>query len=267
MFGLVVADITALTETDKKIYNSFYCGLCHSLGENFNNFSRITLNYDLTFLYLFLTSYFNEKVEENSIFCSVHPLKKKNVYMNKYAQYCSCMNILLTFYKLQDDVDDEGSMLAKAGTRVFKNMKNKATEQYPLKNQAIYDCLKRLNQVEKNDEHNADIPASIFSELMGHLFDINGDDPLLFSFGEALGKVIYIMDAALDFKKDIKKCRYNPLIETQSKNFQQILTILLGDCTKIYDTMNITDNKQIIDNILFSGIWYQFRRKKTNGSL
>lgn len=263
MFGLVVADINALSEKDKKIYNSFYCGLCKTIGKNFNNFSRITLNYDLTFLYLFLTSYFNEFVEENTIHCGIHPFKNKTAYMNKYAEYCSYMNILLTYYKLEDDVDDEGLLLAKLGKNVFKKQKELAESKYPNKNQAISDCLKRLKEVEKQDEHNADIPASIFGELMGHLFDINGDDLKLREFGKSLGKVIYIMDAVLDFKSDIKKLRYNPLVESSSQNFQQILTILLNDVVEIYGTMNIEKNKTIIDNVLYSGIWCQFRKGKT----
>lgn len=267
MFGLVVADINSLNENDKKIYNSFYCGLCKAIGKNFDNFSRITLNYDLTFLYLFLTSYFNETVEETTVRCGVHPLKKKNVYMNKYAEYCSCMNILLTYYKLEDDVNDEKSSFAKLVKSAFHKQKMLAESKYPIKNQKISDCLKRLNEIEKQDEHNADIPASVFGELMGYLFDINGDDLKLRKFGEALGKVIYIMDAVLDFKKDLKRCRYNPLVETKSENFQQILTILLNDTIEIYDTMNIAKNKTIIDNVLFSGLWNQFRKGKSDGSL
>ncbi len=267
MFGLVVADIDSLNENDKKIYRSFYCGLCNSLGKNFNNFSRLTLNYDLTFLFLFLTSYFDENVEEITIRCGVHPLKKKNVYMNKYAEYCSYMNILLTYYKLEDDARDENTIGAKLGKSVFEKAKKQAENKFSTKNQQIYDCLTRLNEVEKQDEHNADIPASIFGELMGHLFDINGNDEKLMQFGKALGKVIYMMDAVIDFKKDLKKCRYNPLIETNSKNFQQILTILLNDVVEIYDTMDIVKNKTIIDNVLFSGIWCQFRKGKKDGSL
>ena len=102
---------------------------------------------------------------------------------------------------------------------------------------------------------------------MGELFDINGEDLKLREFGKALGKVIYIMDAVLDFKSDLKKLRYNPLIESSSQNFQQILTILLNDVVEIYGTMNIEKNKTIIDNVLYSGIWYQFRKGKPDGSL
>ena len=98
--------------------------------------------------------------------------------------------------------------------------------------------------------------------VYGHLSKqlVNENDDILFEFGAALGKVIYIMDACVDVKKDIKKCRYNPMVEIRRENFQQILTILLSDCTAIYDKMNITKNKAIIENVLFSGIWQVFRR-------
>lgn len=262
MFGLVIADIGALKEEDRKIYNAFYCGLCQTLGKDFNLRGRLTLNYDMTFLFLFLTSYFNEPIIKTQFRCGVHPSKQKIAYMNKYAQYSACMNILLTYYKLEDDWADDKNLSANMGKRLLFSLKEKAEKQFPNKAERIQDCLMRLYRVEKNDEHNPDIPSKIFGELMGELFDINNNEPKLFDFGSALGKVIYIMDACIDFKSDIKKCKYNPLIETETKNFQQILTILLGDCTRIYDTMNIVNNKAIIDNILFSGIWYQFRRKE-----
>ncbi len=262
MFGFVIADIGALTEEDKKIYNSYYCGLCSCLGKNYNLRGRLTLNYDMTFLFLFLTSYFNEKVEKQQFRCPAHPLKTKTAYMNKYAEYSACMNILLTYYKLEDDYIDDKSRVANLGKNLLLKQKEKAEKQFPHKAKRIKECLEKLYQVEKSDEHNPDIPSKIFGELMGELFDINNNDPLLFEFGEKLGKVIYIMDACIDFKRDLKKCKYNPLIETNTKNFQQILTILLGDCTQVYDTMDIVNNKQIIDNVLFSGIWCQYRRKE-----
>ena len=120
--------------------------------------------------------------------------------------------------------------------------------------------LSELYEIEKSGEHNPDIPAKIFAEILGAVFDIYDNDPLLFEFGAALGKVVYIMDACVDVKRDIKKCRYNPMVEIKKENFQQILTILLSDCTQIYDRMNIEKNKSIIDNILYSGIWQVFWR-------
>ncbi len=260
MFGFVTANIGALTKEEQSAYQGYYCGLCQSL-KTYKNIGRLTLNYDMTFLYMFLSSYFDELDEISDIRCPLHPIKRKSVYMNKYAEYASAMNILLTYHKLEDDWQDDKSLVACTAKSALKKAFLKAENSFNEKSQTIKNKLFELYEIEKSGEHNADIPAKKFGELMGVLFDMKGDDPLLYSFGESLGKVIYIMDACVDFKKDIKKCRYNPLVEVSEKSFQQILTMLLSDCTNIYGKMNIVKNKGIFDNVLYSGIWRVFWRK------
>jgi hypothetical protein len=66
------------------------------------------------------------------------------------------------------------------------------------------------------------------------------------------------MDACLDLKEDIKKERYNPLVTTSSDNFSSILNILMADCTEKYKTLPIEGDKNIIDNILYSGVWTRY---------
>ena len=259
MFGFVTANIKDLSKEEKDIYSGYYCGLCNSL-KNYGNISRLTLNYDMTFLYVLLSSYFNEKEEKHLKHCAVHPLKAKNVYMNKYAEYASDMTVLLAYYKLEDDINDDNSINAK----LFKSALSKAflmaEKKHKAKSHEIKSLLLELYDIEKSGEHNPDIPAKVFGKILGIVFDVDGNDKLLFEFGSALGKVVYIMDACVDVKKDVKKCRYNPMVEIKRENFQQILTILLSDCTEIYDKMNIEKNKSIIDNILYSGIWQVFWR-------
>ncbi len=260
MFGSVSADINLLTEEERRVYQGYYCGLCNAL-KAYGLKGRLTLNYDMSFLFMFLSSYFNENEEKAVIRCMAHPLKKRCVYMNKYAEYASDMNILLTYYKLADDVSDENSLMAKTAQSLLSKCFLMAKAKHESKNERIKAALDGLYEIEKSDEHNADIPAKKFGELMGILFDIDDSDPLLYEFGYNLGKAVYIMDACIDLKDDIKKLRYNPMVEIRTEKFQQILTILLSDCTDTYDKMNIEKNKSIIDNILYSGILQKFWRK------
>lgn len=259
MFGFVVADVENLSAEEKKIYGAYYCGLCHALKDNYGNKLRLTLNYDLTFLYLFLSSYFHLNDEAISFKCGLHPFSPKNKIVNGIADYCASMNVLLSSYKLMDDINDDGSVKAKMMLSSLKPALKKAEEKYPQKAEAIKASLNEIFEAEKRDEHNADVPAESFGTVMAELFDINNNDPLLYELGKRLGRVVYIMDAAIDLKGDLKKCRYNPLVETDSANFQQILTILLSECTETYDKMD-TENKGIIENVLYSGIWLKYRR-------
>ena len=260
MFGFVTADIGVLTKEERKIYEGYYCGLCNAL-KSYGNVPRLILNYDMAFLYMFLSSYFNENEEKTVKRCVVHPVKPKNVYMNKYAEYASDISIILAYYKFEDDIIDENKTSAKNFKKMLERHFLVAESRHKDKCTKIKELLDKLYEIEKSDEHNADIPAKVFGEILGTVFDIKGNDAMLYDFGVALGKVIYIMDACVDVKKDIKKLQYNPMVEIRQEKFQQILTILLSDCTEIYGKMNIDKNKNLIDNILYSGIWQVFRRK------
>ena len=56
MFGYLTADTATLTEEQLKRYQACYCGLCRSLEKRHGQLSRLTLNYDVTFLVLLLSS-------------------------------------------------------------------------------------------------------------------------------------------------------------------------------------------------------------------
>lgn len=259
MFGFVNADFEHLSKENRITYRGYYCGLCKKLAENFGSVGRLTLNFDMTFLIVFLSGYFGENDSDFFMRCPIHPIKKHLFKENRFTEYAADMNILMTYHKFCDDREDEGK--TKPGFNTIEKYAEKIKCKYPVKSEKIEKALLGISQAEKCDEHNPDIPADFFGEIMGEIFDYEEKKGELYSFGYALGKVIYVMDACVDLKQDIKKLRYNPMVEISSADFQQILTILLCDCTDIYDKMEFTGNREIIDNILFSGIWTKYRRK------
>ncbi len=269
MFGYVTANNKILSEADKETYRAYYCGLCHALKKGSGQLSRLTLNYDLTFLAIFLNSVYDLPTDEHISGCILHPLNKHRFYSNEIFGYCADMNIALTYYKLKDDWNDDKNIISLMSSEFFKKKVLEIKEKYPRQCSAMEENLKKLAEAEKNNILIPDIPASYFGNLMGELFVYRDDDKkeLLKSFGYELGEFIYISDACNDIKKDIKNKHYNPLITTDSKNFRNILTLLLGECTDVYTKMDIKNNKSIIDNILYSGIWTKYelkdkRRKK-----
>ncbi len=257
MFGFVNANRETLSEENKKIYSAYYCGLCHSIKERYGEISRVTLNYDLTFLAIFLSAVFLEKEEEKTSLCGPHPLKKHTFFKSEVLDYCADMNILMSYYKLLDDKNDDKNPFSAMGAEFLKRKIAKYGNKYEKKTENIKKYLDELSENEKKNVLVPDIPAKIFGKIMGELFSYKECEKTdeLYRFGEALGKFIYIADASVDLKKDLKKKSYNPLILTKSEDFPVILNMLMGDCTNIYKKMNIEKNKEIIDNILYSGIW------------
>ena len=107
MFGYVVINKPELKIKDYDKYQEYYCGLCQSLKQNHGRRGQLTLNYDLNFVGILLSSLYEPTDKQYLIRCPLHPFHKKSVRTNQYMDYVSDMNIVLTYYKLEDDVLDE----------------------------------------------------------------------------------------------------------------------------------------------------------------
>jgi len=264
MFGFVVANPEKLTEEQKKRYSGIYCGLCDDLGESRGFMCRMALTYDLVFLAVVLSSVFSEEYTESEGRCAVHPMKRKIRLRNKYTEYAADMNLALAYYKYLDDYSDDNSKKAYLKMKLFRKVSGEIAEKYPRQCEAVKNCLSELTKAEKENVLIPDIPSDIFGRLLGEIFAV-GDENIrqsLYSFGEALGRFIYIADAAVDLKHDIKKQRYNPLVQMSFGDTEPLLQMLMADCVEKYKTLPIIQDREIIENILFSGIWTQYDARK-----
>ena len=85
--------------------------------------------------------------------------------------------------------------------------------------------------------------------------------------GYHLGRFIYLLDAAEDFEKDKKHGRDNPYLAMGMENpdwdrWEQYLLLTAARCTESYERLPLVQDKDILDNILYSGIWTGYRGKK-----
>ena len=109
MFGYVVAQKSELKMREYYKYKAYYCGLCKVLREKYGLAGQMTLTYDMTFLIVLLTSLYEKDNRQEEFRCVVHPLKKQKMLVNEITEYAADMNIILTYYKLLDDWQDEKS--------------------------------------------------------------------------------------------------------------------------------------------------------------
>lgn len=264
MFGYVVANMEKLTTEEKQHYRSYYCGLCRSLGKHHGTLGRITLNYDMTFLVLFLSALYKTDNKIETERCIIHPFKPQKFIQNEITDYAADMNIALAYYNCLDDWTDERKLLSFFQAKLLEQEFKQVISKYPNKCSIISDCLSKLSHIENAGELNPDLPANCFGELMSEIFVWREDEYTdnLRAFGRALGRFIYIMDACLDLKIDIKHERYNPLVTLSSENFKPILNLLMADCTEKYKQLPINQDRNLIDNILYSGIWTRHEAEK-----
>lgn len=52
------------------------------------------------------------------------------------------------------------------------------------------------------------------------------------------------------------------MIATPSENFTAILNLLMADCIEKYRLLPIYQDKNMIENILYSGVWTKYEAKK-----
>ena len=104
MFGYIRINKMDLTFREFDYYKGYYCGLCKYLKENHGEISRLSLNYDITFLIVILTALYKVESTITEERCIANPLKKKMRIVNEVTEYAASMNILLSYYKLEDNL-------------------------------------------------------------------------------------------------------------------------------------------------------------------
>lgn len=267
MFGYILANMEKLNPQDRYRYQACYCGLCRSLKNHHSRVSQLTLNYDMTFLALFLTAVYDapESLVMNK--CRLHPFKKQEYVKSEIMDYASDMNIILTYYNLMDNWMDDRSILSLGEAHLFQKQCQKVQKKYPRQASVIRDKLSELADIEKKNILIPDVPAACFGSIMGEIF-VPFEDGLsqrLRDFGTALGRYIYILDACIDLKHDLKKKSYNPMILCRTEEFDDILSMLMSDVVDSYHQLNIKKDCTIIENILFSGVLMKYDLFKKRG--
>ena len=267
MFGYVKINKMDLTFREYEHYRGYYCGLCKSLKDNHGEISRLSLNYDITFLVLVLTSVYKPKsniIEEG---CIANPFKKKKKITNEITEYAASMNVLLTYYKLEDNLKDDNRLKDKLAYNIYKGTLKKAYERYPQKAEFIKNQLNILYNLEQEKNLNIDLVSNTFGNLMGEIFAYKNDqyEKELRKIGFNIGKYIYLLDAYEDLDKDYEKGRYNPFIEYIDKKEElkikvdKLISMSLGMLARSIDNLNIRFNKSIIENIFYSGVYIRYQ--------
>ena len=267
MFGYVRINKMDLTFREFDYYKGYYCGLCKYLKENHGEVSRLSLNYDITFLILILTALYKLDSDITYERCIANPLKKKMRIVNEITEYAASMNILLSYYKLEDNLYDDNGIKDKLAYELYKGKLKKAYEKYPQKAEYIKQQLGNLRELEKQESKSIDKVSNIFGNLMGEIFVYKKDEyeQNLRNIGFNLGKYIYILDAYEDLEEDNKKGRYNPFIDYIDKKEElknkvdRLISMSLGMATKNIEQLNLEFNKSIIDNIIYSGVYLRYK--------
>ncbi|MBE6699391.1 MAG: hypothetical protein E7584_04040 [Ruminococcaceae bacterium] len=274
MLGYIRTDAPELRLRDSECYRAIYCGLCRQMGKCTGQCSRLSLSYDFAFLAAFRMSLTNEKLELQKKRCFVHPLKKRNMATDSPTlAYCADASAILTYHKCRDDIDDEKGfkkLRARLASGIFSSAYRRAKRRYPTLDATVRSFLQELRKYEKDTTAppSADAPASIFGNLMATVCSeglVGVEARIATTFGRAIGHWIYLVDAADDYRDDLKGGSFNPFVrlfgdQMTKENADSIAISLkryLSDAEGAFlliDNFLTTEIREILCNILYLGL-------------
>lgn len=265
MFGYIIANKPELKIREYYEYRAYYCGLCKALHEKSGVRGQFSLSYDLTFLALMLSALYEPVESEVSCRCIAHPMERQRVKRNQMIDYVADMNLLLTWYKCKDDVQDEKKYgKALYGKSIEKKVKDIRTR-YVRQDEKIKENLDSLAVLEREESDDIDVLSGCFGRLLAEIFVVKQDEweKSLRKIGFFMGKYIYIMDAYDDIERDKKNGSFNPFYKKEKEaGFDDWVKLLLQmtavEFAGEFEKLPILENVEILRNIIYSGIWTKY---------
>lgn len=275
MFGYVMINKPEMKIKDYETYHAYYCGLCRAMGREHGTLSRLSVNYDLTFLALLLTGLYDAKTEREERRCVAHPVHRHPSASNRFVDYAADMNVYLAYLKARDDWQDDRSLAGGAYARILEKKARLLERKYPERLKTIREYMDLLAKREQENCQNLDEVSGTFGNLMKAIFTLEDDvfaRPLA-DMGFFLGKFIYMLDAYEDLEEDEKSGNYNPLLFYRNREdfetfIREALLSTMAECCRAFEYLPIEENLAILRNILYSGVWTKYRlvRRKKEGN-
>ncbi len=268
MFGYVQYDKPHLYIKDFELYRAMYCGVCKAIGKTSGQVARLGLSYDAAFLNAIFHNLKNTDVQVEKQSCiTKFGFKHPMVVVDGLTEVVACINTVLTYYKLTDDIADE----KKGGVRraFFARGFKKAKKRHPAIVEIVDKNMRLQDAREKENCDSVDIAADATATMLQQLsryiledYATQYTDALFYD----LGKWIYLIDAVDDYDKDVKKKNYNPffvaygaadkqtLVKEYGNDLRFLFNTLFYDMRENLSKIKFYFNRDLTDNILLRGI-------------
>lgn len=265
MFGYVRPALSQLSPEDQEAYQGAYCGLCHAMGSRHGFWSRFALNYDFAFLAILFVGAGEDWREKR---CPAHPMRPcRRCLCGGALEAAADASLLLTWYKLQDDVQDGGlaaSLPARAMRAAFAGPAARARRERPGFAGQVEAGLARLRELELAASPQLDRAADAFARILQAAAPPSGDEARERAMGQLLyhlGRWIYLVDAWDDLEEDVSQGRYNPLDARfgghTGENREYIATTMTHSLRLAVSAANLLELgrwQAIVDNMLYQGL-------------
>lgn len=268
MFGYLTPLTDELRIREYKAYRGVYCGLCKELGRRYGQASRLLLNYDLVLIALAADGLAGTAPHFAPERCIAAPFARHPVCgPTPGLALAADALLLLSWYKLRDDLADEGAprrVFSRTACLTLKGAYGEAARRRPALDALFCRCMEHQAALEAAGCALPDEAASPSAELLGGLFaECAAEEdqrPVLERYGLFLGRIIYFLDAAEDFERDAAQGRYNVFLqagvcrEEMLRQARALCNMCAGEATMCYHLLPLKENRPLLDNVMYLGL-------------
>ncbi|MEE0265267.1 MAG: DUF5685 family protein, partial [Acutalibacteraceae bacterium] len=183
----------------------------------------------------------------------------------------SAITVVTVYYKLEDDIKDS-SFIKSLPSRLLKPVasgwRKKSLKKYPEVDKIVgelNDNQARAEALENPDIDQSAEPTAVMMQKLMLLLAKNDEEKAIFGeFGYFLGRWIYLMDAADDYDKDIKKKNFNPFVyalkdkqltqEQRSEYINSVLNVTASRIVAAFNLMQVKSFTAIAENLVTMGL-------------
>lgn len=211
MFGYFSSRNSYSFRKIKDKFKLYYCSTCKALEYNYGHFSRLLLSYDVSLLAMFLNLNINNvNTRKNRTIFNCGEFN--SIHGSFEWKAIAALNLLLFAGKLNDDIRDNNSTLAKMAYKTYSKQINKATNDFPFMAQKINEGYLKILADEKNYA-TAEVIANDFAEMMLTAISCAfSPTEQQVNIIQIVSGWIYLIDALDDYDKDIHESNFNPLL-------------------------------------------------------
>lgn len=276
MYGYVTPDKSQLLTKDFLLFRAFYCGICKTTGKVMGAFPRLTTNYDIAFLAVFLHSYMEIQPDFSNEACILNPFKKKHiVVMNTLMQDIMHLNVIMAYHSIMDNIVDGGGVKYRIPARVLRKAYRRAAAACPEIDSIVIKRYAELTAAESAKVSGIDRVSDSFASMMRDCVRVlTKDKPSaeLDNFVYNLGKYVYLIDGLDDVGEDARSGNYNPFLAAygadkyksreqffadNSDSIGFVMNITVNQMITSFNAMGLTEGRDLISNF----VYYGFRRK------
>jgi len=270
MFGYVIPIQPELKVKELEQFKGAYCGLCHSLKQNYGFLARFVLNYDFAFLAILLSQGAGE-MQYCKKRCLAQPFRARRCPEGgEPFRQAAGYSLILTRWRLKDQIADSGflkSLPARFVSMLINRAYRKAASDFAEFDTHCQTQLTKLRDLEQTKSGDLDRVADAFAAILPHAAEgiEEGNEGRIFAqLLYHTGRWIYLIDAYDDLERDRQFGNYNPLVErfrlTDNKLSEEdkawLKTMLTHSANLIASAYNLLPSGQwsgILDNMIYLG--------------